>query len=47
MLPHKKCLTCKRDFVWRKKWRASWETVLYCSARCRGNKKSIDCSTNR
>nr|WP_310649635.1 MULTISPECIES: DUF2256 domain-containing protein [unclassified Colwellia] len=38
MLPKKSCLTCKKDFTWRKKWQACWGNVLYCSERCRRNK---------
>nr|WP_166369029.1 DUF2256 domain-containing protein [Psychromonas sp. SA13A] len=38
-LAHKTCLTCEKDFAWRKKWRSCWERVLYCSERCRRNKK--------
>ena len=39
LLPHKTCVICKKDFSWRKKWKASWDNVLYCSERCRRNKK--------
>ena len=34
-LPSKKCIVCKRDFTWRKKWEKNWENVKYCSKRCR------------
>ncbi|MEC8562161.1 MAG: DUF2256 domain-containing protein [Pseudomonadota bacterium] len=34
-LPKKICLVCKRDFVWRKKWKKVWDQVKYCSERCR------------
>ena len=34
-LPKKKCPVCKRDFVWRKKWKKAWNEVKYCSERCR------------
>ncbi|MGQ9814490.1 MAG: DUF2256 domain-containing protein [Candidatus Roseilinea sp.] len=34
-LPTKICPVCGRPFVWRKKWRNTWETVQYCSDRCR------------
>jgi len=37
-LPHKICQTCDKPFVWRKKWKANWDQVLYCSERCRRNK---------
>ncbi|MBA6328321.1 DUF2256 domain-containing protein [Colwellia sp. MB02u-6] len=42
LLAHKNCLTCKKDFLWRKKWQANWAHVLYCSERCRRNKNTID-----
>ncbi|AWB56642.1 DUF2256 domain-containing protein [Colwellia sp. Arc7-D] len=45
LLPHKICLTCQKKFIWRKKWRACWEQVLYCSQRCRRNKQ-VNQSTN-
>ncbi|WP_440911410.1 DUF2256 domain-containing protein [Candidatus Pelagibacter sp.] len=35
-LPSKICPTCKRPFVWRKKWRLNWEKVKYCSKKCSG-----------
>ncbi|MFN4784761.1 MAG: DUF2256 domain-containing protein [Bacteroidota bacterium] len=28
-------MTCGRPFVWRKKWERDWESVKYCSDRCR------------
>ncbi len=34
-LPTKLCATCGRPFTWRKKWERVWETVKYCSDRCR------------
>ncbi|MDC0044918.1 DUF2256 domain-containing protein [Pelagibacteraceae bacterium] len=37
-LPSKICLSCKRQFFWRKKWERDWENVLYCSKRCANNK---------
>jgi hypothetical protein len=37
-LPYKICPTCKRPFSWRKAWERTWETVIYCSDRCRRNK---------
>ncbi|MEE3144935.1 MAG: DUF2256 domain-containing protein [Bacteroidota bacterium] len=36
--PSKICQTCKRDFVWRKKWSKNWNEVKYCSERCRRSK---------
>lgn len=38
-LPTKICEVCGLSFSWRKKWDKNWETVKYCSARCRRNKK--------
>lgn len=37
-LPSKICATCKKAFVWRKKWEKCWEEVKYCSERCKRNK---------
>jgi hypothetical protein len=34
-LPTKVCLRCGLPFSWRKKWERDWETVKYCSDRCR------------
>ncbi|MBC7892324.1 MAG: DUF2256 domain-containing protein [Sphingobacteriaceae bacterium] len=34
-LPIKTCPVCQRPFTWRKKWERDWETVKYCSERCR------------
>jgi len=34
--PAKTCPVCGRPFSWRKKWERNWETVVYCSRRCRG-----------
>ncbi len=34
-LPEKICPTCGRPFVWRKKWERDWDSVTYCSERCR------------
>ncbi len=33
--PSKVCPACGRPFSWRKKWKAVWEQVIYCSDRCR------------
>jgi hypothetical protein len=37
-LPSKICLACERPFAWRKKWQRDWETVKFCSDRCRAAK---------
>ncbi|GAA3703017.1 hypothetical protein GCM10022268_10920 [Sphingomonas cynarae] len=34
-LPTKICIVCQRPFAWRKKWARDWESVRYCSERCR------------
>jgi hypothetical protein len=34
-LPTKVCATCGLPFTWRKKWERDWDTVRYCSDRCR------------
>jgi hypothetical protein len=34
-LPTKRCPTCGLSFAWRKKWARTWETVRYCSERCK------------
>ena len=33
-LPTKICITCKKEFLWRKKWELNWKNVKYCSKRC-------------
>lgn len=36
MKPAKKtCVHCGRTMSWRKKWANEWDTVKYCSDRCR------------
>ncbi|MDC1516636.1 DUF2256 domain-containing protein [Cyclobacteriaceae bacterium] len=37
-LPYKICPVCGRPFNWRKKWRLTWDQVIYCSKRCRSQK---------
>jgi hypothetical protein len=34
-LPSKPCAACGRTMTWRKAWARNWESVLYCSERCR------------
>jgi hypothetical protein len=36
--PTKVCAVCGRPFQWRKKWKAVWDQVRYCSERCRNNR---------
>jgi hypothetical protein len=33
--PTKICVCCGRPFQWRRKWKAVWDEVRYCSDRCR------------
>ncbi|MFN9646069.1 MAG: DUF2256 domain-containing protein [Cyanobacteriota bacterium] len=33
--PTKICAGCGRPFQWRRKWKAVWEEVRWCSERCR------------
>ncbi|MBK0383176.1 DUF2256 domain-containing protein [Pedobacter sp. SD-b] len=37
-LPKKVCLTCQKEFTWRKKWEKCWDEVKYCSNLCRNIK---------
>ncbi|MEL7109063.1 MAG: DUF2256 domain-containing protein [Pseudomonadota bacterium] len=39
-LPSKTCPVCDRPFVWRKKWALNWQDVVYCSERCRRQRKT-------
>ena len=34
-MPEKNCPVCDRPFRWRKKWEGDWDSVVYCSDRCR------------
>ncbi len=36
--PPKRCATCGRSITWRKKWERDWDTVKFCSDRCRSHK---------
>ena len=36
--PPKSCAVCGRAITWRKKWERDWESVRYCSDRCRGRR---------
>ncbi len=40
MLATKTCVSCGRTISWRKKWERDWDSVRYCSERCRRNKPS-------
>ena len=39
-LPSKLCPVCARPFNWRKKWERNWDEIVYCSERCRREKRS-------
>ncbi|MFN9602893.1 MAG: DUF2256 domain-containing protein [Planctomycetota bacterium] len=39
-LPEKRCARCGKSFAWRKKWARVWDTVRYCSQRCRSGKSN-------
>ncbi|MEH3022635.1 MAG: DUF2256 domain-containing protein [Pseudomonas oryzihabitans] len=39
-LPTKVCPVCQRPFAWRKKWARDWDSVRYCSERCRRQRAS-------
>ncbi|MGB2247469.1 MAG: DUF2256 domain-containing protein [Alcanivorax sediminis] len=39
-LPEKTCPVCGRTFSWRKKWARNWASVIYCSERCRREKRA-------
>lgn len=36
--PTKVCAVCGRTIEWRKKWERDWESVRYCSQKCRSGK---------
>jgi hypothetical protein len=38
-LPSKLCAACARPFSWRRKWARDWDSVKYCSDRCRESSK--------
>ncbi len=40
-LPFKTCPVCNRPFSWRKKWRRTWDRVMYCSDRCRRSSSGV------
>ncbi len=39
-LPEKDCIVCGRSFKWRKKWERCWDQVIYCSDKCKKQKKA-------
>ncbi|MDJ0663140.1 MAG: DUF2256 and DUF3253 domain-containing protein [Acidimicrobiia bacterium] len=36
--PNKTCVTCGRQFQWRRSWARNWDEVKYCSQGCRRSK---------
>ncbi|MFW2852988.1 DUF2256 domain-containing protein [Sphingomonas sp. TX0543] len=44
-LPTKVCLCCGRPFAWRKKWARDWDSVKFCSDRCRAKRAARSPST--
>ncbi|AIZ44360.1 Zn-ribbon protein [Deinococcus radiopugnans] len=38
--PSKICPVCGLPFSWRKKWERDWDSVKYCSDRCRAAAKA-------
>ncbi|MDG2061606.1 MAG: DUF2256 domain-containing protein [SAR86 cluster bacterium] len=43
LLPTKTCQNCLKSFSWRKKWKRDWESIKFCSLRCKksNNKERI------
>lgn len=39
--PPKACTVCGRAITWRKKWERDWDSVRFCSDRCRGRKSEL------
>jgi len=37
-LSQKPCAVCGLAMTWRKSWAKNWDSVLYCSERCRADK---------
>ena len=42
-LPSKICPVCGLPFTWRKKWERNWDSVIYCSDKCRSKKNQKRC----
>lgn len=34
----KNCVICGRTIAWRKKWERDWESICYCSDKCRAGR---------
>ncbi|MGP2447999.1 DUF2256 domain-containing protein [Pantoea stewartii subsp. indologenes] len=39
-LPVRYCSQCHKPMTWRKKWAKCWDQVLYCSERCRRQRRN-------
>ncbi|WP_110267493.1 DUF2256 domain-containing protein [Pantoea sp. PNA 03-3] len=39
-LPVRYCRQCHKPMTWRKKWAKCWDKVLYCSERCRRQRRN-------
>ena len=39
-LPHKRCVVCGREMVWRKAWAKNWADVKTCSDACRQRRRA-------
>ena len=39
-LPQKICEACKKSYAWRKKWARTWDSIRYCSKRCKSEAKT-------
>ncbi|MFK8251816.1 DUF2256 domain-containing protein [Ancylobacter terrae] len=37
--------TCRRPFVWHRKWARDWDRVLYCSDRYRAGARTMPSDT--
>ncbi|PFG64453.1 hypothetical protein AXZ77_3093 [Thioclava sp. ES.031] len=46
-LPTKTCAFCTKPFSWRRKWARDWESVRYCSERCRRSARHGTTPTRR
>jgi hypothetical protein len=38
----KQCVYCKKVMTWRKKWANNWDTVKFCSDKCKQASKSLN-----
>jgi hypothetical protein len=45
-LPTKTCPACAQPFAWRKKWARDWDKVIFCSERCRNERRDRNAVKN-